>query len=553
LASTDRWLLVLDHVKTPAVRALLSPPLTGHAVLTLRRSDLALVESHVPVELGPLSVEEAVTFLFKRTGRRKTESEERAAATALARELEGYPWALELAGAFVSATSIAFRDYVLRLRQTSEQLGPVRDAPEGIPRSVRAVWSVTLQEIHAESKSAGELASLLACLHPDPVPEALLAQAVADQEPDPGETPGAKEQEQDESRVESVVATWARYAIVSRGADPRTIRMSRMVQASLRSQIPEAERPQWVQRAIRLLNRVFLVSYSDGAITDPGPVSVTRAVSHVLAVNSLATSWGLDGKEVADLIHRFGLYAKQQGCLEEAESRLKQALATFERVLGRHDPRVAVVLRDWAVLELAQGKVAEAEPLLKRAGFITQNALPPDHPDQAHVLHALARLAHAKRQFPEAESLYYQAIGIWEQHDQVDSTDLAAALNNLATLYHAEKLYLRAEPLLRRAVMLVRKALPPDHPELAVCLQNLAALYHAQRRYAAAEPFYRESLKIRERCLGPDHPDLLPSVEDYAVVLRKVKRKRDAAVLAARAKRLQTVRKQSPLSTPAST
>ncbi len=74
---------------------------------------------------------------------------------------------------------------------------------------------------------------------------------------------------------------------------------------------------------------------------------------------------------------------------------------------------------------------------------------------------------------------------------------------------------------------------------MALSLNNLAALYQAQDRYAEAELFYSWSLAIYEKALGPEHPDVATSLENYAVLLRKISRRAEAAKMNARAKAIR--------------
>jgi len=65
---------------------------------------------------------------------------------------------------------------------------------------------------------------------------------------------------------------------------------------------------------------------------------------------------------------------------------------------------------------------------------------------------------------------------------------------------------------------------------------NLAAAYcYARGEYAEAEPLYKRSLTIWQKALGPDHPNVAIVLENYAVLLRAVRRDKDAEEMEARA------------------
>ncbi len=74
---------------------------------------------------------------------------------------------------------------------------------------------------------------------------------------------------------------------------------------------------------------------------------------------------------------------------------------------------------------------------------------------------------------------------------------------------------------------------------MAASLNNLALLYGTQGKYAEAEPLLRRVLVIVEKALEPEHPNVTTVLENYAVLLRKTKRKAEAAKLEDRAQAIR--------------
>jgi hypothetical protein len=70
-------------------------------------------------------------------------------------------------------------------------------------------------------------------------------------------------------------------------------------------------------------------------------------------------------------------------------------------------------------------------------------------------------------------------------------------------------------------------------------LSNLAQVYSFEGRYADSEKLYLQAIHIWERAFGPLYPELAGCLSDYAAVLRKLRRSKEAAELEARAKRVQ--------------
>jgi tetratricopeptide (TPR) repeat protein len=67
-------------------------------------------------------------------------------------------------------------------------------------------------------------------------------------------------------------------------------------------------------------------------------------------------------------------------------------------------------------------------------------------------------------------------------------------------------------------------------------LNNLAQIYCFESRYADAEKAYLRAIGIWEQSVGAAHPDLAGCLLNYAALLRKVHRKKEAAEMEARAK-----------------
>jgi tetratricopeptide (TPR) repeat protein len=57
-----------------------------------------------------------------------------------------------------------------------------------------------------------------------------------------------------------------------------------------------------------------------------------------------------------------------------------------------------------------------------------------------------------------------------------------------------------------------------------------------QGQYAKAEPLFKRALAIWEKALGPEHPHVATSLENYAALLWKLGRKKEAKRMEVRAK-----------------
>jgi Tfp pilus assembly protein PilF len=75
----------------------------------------------------------------------------------------------------------------------------------------------------------------------------------------------------------------------------------------------------------------------------------------------------------------------------------------------------------------------------------------------------------------------------------------------------------------------VTEASGPNGPDVATSLCNLAGLYKE----------HKSSLSIFEKAYGPRHPNLATVLDNYAAVLRKTNRAKEAVALEARAEAMR--------------
>lgn len=533
------WLLILDNAEDPGVvGAILRPDSTGKVLLISRTSSWITQGVPASIALGPLLPEEAVAFLYKRTGRLKSDPSGRSAAMALAKELGNFPLALEQAGAYMAATQLGFQEYLHGLSAESEKFRET----EGCLPCVAAALALGFGGLEKDSPASADLLRVSAFLYPDRIPLELLVKGAPDLGAHLAEVlaPGGGGPDLPLDRFDCLVDPLARLGLFRWDLDRRSISLPPLALEAARAGMDEPTRRLWAERAVRAVHRA-LPSPDEG--NDPCPVVMLQQADTILRV---AEEWKFDFPEAGHLAHRLGRWMRASRSDAAAEERLKRALAIYERVLGRFAPEVAGVLNDLAMLDLAQGRHLKAEPLLKQALAVAGRALPPEHPERAVYLTGLARWHHAQTRYLEAEPLYREALAIRKRALPPDHPEVAAALNNVAALYYDQGRFAEAAPLLEQALAIARMSLPRDHPDTVICLLNLAALYHRRKKYARAELLYREALAIREQRASEDPVSLADDLERHARVLRKLGRRREAAPLTTRARSIRLALAKKP-------
>jgi len=94
---------------------------------------------------------------------------------------------------------------------------------------------------------------------------------------------------------------------------------------------------------------------------------------------------------------------------EEAEQGYRETLASFERLLGEDQPRVATTMHNLAVVLLERGLTAEAEDLFRRSREIWERRLGENSVEVAVSLEATAALLQRTERWQQAQALLERA------------------------------------------------------------------------------------------------------------------------------------------------
>jgi tetratricopeptide (TPR) repeat protein len=537
LAGNNGWLLIFDNADQPRlIKEFLPDYPKGHILLTSRAQVFHELGIARPVGIKEMPPDEALQFLFRRTGRddddpgerntAKQLTQERDAAKQLAQELGYLPLALEQAGAYIMAHMVRFQDYLTSYRRQRlkllERSTPVagdykksrpvaNDHPTSVATfvTVATTWTMNFQEVEKTSEAAADVLRFSAFLSPDNIPCELLAEGAP--QLGPALSAALANANEDPLIISETLEPLTRYSLISRDIYSNIYTIHRLVQEVLKSTMDEATCRLWAERTIRALNQ---------ALPDPEFTNwplCDRLLSHAQVAARIVEELRFEFQEAASLLNKTGYYLYERGAqYAEAEPLYKQSLDIWEKSLGRDHPNVATCLNNLAENYYALGQYNKAEPLFKRSLDILEKALGKDHPDVATSLNDLAEICHAQDQYAEAEPLFKRALGISEKALGKDHPNVATCLNNLARLYDDQGQYDKAEPLYKRALDIWEKALGKDHPNVATCLSNLAELYHAQGQYAEAEPLFKRSLDILEKALGKDHPNVATCLSSLA-------------------------------------
>ena len=316
--------------------------------------------------------DEALDFLYTRTGRAQSDPAEQQAAAQLAAELGYLPLALEQAAAYIMAKTARFQDYLASYqRQRLALLDKAQPKTGEYPASVAKTWALNFQEVEQDPVAA-DILRVSAFLSPDAIPLELLSSGASQLGPVLAEALAASE---DPLALNEALAPLTRYSLIRLDVDAQTYSIHRMVQEVVKDQLGVERQAEWAERIVRAVAQSFpKVDYQTWTRCE-------RYIPHVLLCAAQMDRWSMTFPEARNLLFQTGYYFYQRGQYREAEPLWKSVLAMCERVLGPEHPDTLSSLNNLAVLYEDQGKYEQAEPLYQRALATRERVLGPEHPD----------------------------------------------------------------------------------------------------------------------------------------------------------------------------
>lgn len=464
----DPWLLIVDNADDLAlVQQYLPQQGRGCILFTTRAHAVGALAQPLAVET--MGLVEGTQLLLRRAKRLPASDQEFNAAMNVVMAFDGFPLALDQAGAYMEETGCRCEDYLHLYQEHRQTLLARRGQPATpYPASVATAWVLAFQTLQARNPAAAELLCLCAFLSPDHIPEELI-QAGAAEWPSSLQAAAANR-----LAFNQVLEDLLRCSLVKRLGEERLLSIHRLVQAVQQDQLEADQQRQWTERAVRALQQLFP--------RDPQEVGTQpaclRYLEHVQTCARLVKQYHVQVPEAADLLDRTATYLRKQATHSPAKALYQQALALREQMLGGKHPDVVTSLNNLAILSWEQGLYAEALPLVQRALVIQEQTLGRAHPD------------------------------------------VASSLNTLAELYWEQGAAAQAVPLAQRALSIREHALGPDHPRVGASLNMLARLYQDQRQGKEALAVAQRALLVLEQALGPEHPDVVETRARQTDLLR---------------------------------
>ena len=507
----EQWLVVIDNLDDFSLIDQFIPRYSrGHVLIITHAQATGLVASAHAV--SSLTIEKGALLLLRRAKiipskgtRDDTSEEDYLQAMTIAQKVEGYPLALDQAGAYIEETRQTLATYLKRYQQKEAALLEKRGRlATDHPDPVTTTLALTFQKVAQSDPNALELLRLLAFLQPDALPDEIIRHGLA------ALSGPLRTLAHDPLVLDDALATLQRFSLLHQNTDTTTLNMHRLVQIVIKKDLEKQHQRRLAAQAVRLINTIFPeVAFASWEVCE-------RYATQAQHCATLIHDFRLKLKEGGLLLERLGFYYYQRGCYTEADTYLTEALHLQERNLGQNSADMAQTLNSLGLLYRRQARYQEAIALHERALELRQRILGEGHPKTAESLHNLAMIHADLGKYQQAERLYLHVLSLKERIKGPDHLDVASTLNNLGMVAYQQGHYAQAETAYQRALAIYERHLPDNHPDLIYPLDGLGMLAEIQGNYPRAEELYQQALAICQHTFGEKHLETAHSLNKLA-------------------------------------
>jgi tetratricopeptide (TPR) repeat protein len=221
----------------------------------------------------------------------------------------------------------------------------------------------------------------------------------------------------------------------------------------------------------------------------------------------------------------------RSGQLAGAEAFAERALAILAKNRPPDDPVLLRPLQTLASVRYEQGKMARA-----REAFQKMESIRLERPEDRALVHGTAAaLLQAEGRNSEAETEYLKTLAAWDESGRGESADGASVLSGLGGLYIAEGRFKDAGRTLDRALAVLDASADTVPTDRIKALNTRAVLRVRLGKWAEAEQDLRSAVSTAERDARMDPAQLASLLANYAYVLRKIHRGKQARAVESRA------------------
>ena len=493
--SQRHWLVVVDDLTDTATMARLWPDGPTGRVLITTPDSAALTGSGLRVQVipvGAFSRREALTYLV---GRLTVDLDQRQGAIDLVGDLGNEPLALSLASAVIASSELTCHDYREHFLRRREQLLGAAAVAVAEPAAGAITWALSVD--HADLLAPGTAHALLvlaALLDGNGIPGAVFTSSAVREYAATGGTYSAAE-----SAVMDGVAALEHAGLlhVDTSTSPPTLRMNWLVQAAVRSAMPDT----MLKGAATSAADALLEAWP----ADDPPEWLARSLrscTESLRQSSKDLLW--EGGCHA-LLMRAGSSLDSARLIAPAVGYWEELAATGDRVLGQEHPATLGIYERLARAYLAAGRATESIALLEQIQGDRVRRSGPDHPGSVAAGRDLGFALLTANRFSEAIVVLSDVASGWDRSAGSDSIESISAREDLAAAHRAAGQFSDAIALYRGTLRDRERIQGARHPDATAACQKLAETYLAAGQAKPAISHYQRVVSDRERALGAGH------------------------------------------------
>ncbi|MFN0181010.1 MAG: tetratricopeptide repeat protein [Gemmatimonadales bacterium] len=233
----------------------------------------------------------------------------------------------------------------------------------------------------------------------------------------------------------------------------------------------------------------------------------------------------LDG--IVPTLTNLAALAEDRGELDAATGLLREALDRRRAALGPAHSATARIMLTLARSLLRKGQAGEAEGLIRDAIAIQRRVFAAPHPDQVHGFGVLAALLAGQGKYAEAEMAHREGLALARRVYGDSSSAVALTTANLAGHVQRAGRLDEAAELHGEAIRRYRRLLGDGHVSTAVATANLAWTERLRRRFDTSEVLFRRALPVLDSAWRGT-PQVSPTLVDFGIVLRLLRKDREA-------------------------
>jgi tetratricopeptide (TPR) repeat protein len=514
----QRWLLVFDNAGAPEdIRSLLlSGP--GHTLVTSRDQSWANQADVLDVDV--YTREESAEFL-----QRRLRGMSLADASRLAESLGDLPLALEHAAGWLSTTQTSVDDYLTLLREhVAELFDPA--PPRDYPASVRATWTVSMNQLREQNPEAEELLNLCAFIGPFPIPLSMLTARPTEALPAP-----LREALNSPFQRAYILRDIRSFSLArvseAAGEGPfsgPSLQQHRLVQAVVRDVLSADERETYHKLAHQLL-----------AAADPGDPELPGnwpayavLLPHILSSGVVADTDPAVRRLTLNEARALWRRGEFQTCLKL----VTDATNAWTQSLDETDPDLLLANRERSNAMHGLGLFSKAleEDRMVYERLVLQ--LGHDHPDTLRAAGLLARGCRRMGQFQTAQELDEHALTVAIRDRGRDDPETLRLAHNVAVNHRMAGEFSTALDIDRYNAEVTPRVMGPDDTSSLFAINNVARDLRECGQYYEALSLQEATYGRYRDVFGPDNPETLRAMKNLAVGRRKAGRYAEAAAIA---------------------